>query len=187
MGVLPTMASIQDRQHFDMKTVIYIILFVGAVMLATSKELRSKAMNVVKMVGHGLEQLVIRGDHAEIRSVEASNFDLVINEPGRVVVVVIDSHLKASKAEGQALDDEFEKLPGKVLVAKVGADGNSALLQKLKIRRLPNFRIYRNGKLLGEFHGAGSKDELIKAIQYNLDRGDTTSSRSRGEIKPLGK
>ncbi len=99
-------------------------------MLPASRGLRVAAIGLLKSVASSIERLVIRGDYAEIRMVDGEEFDMVINEPGRVVIVVIQNELTAaSRSETHELDEEIKRLPGKVLVAKVIAERNQALLE----------------------------------------------------------
>ena len=139
-------------------------------MLPASRGLRVAAIGLLKSVASSIERLVIRGDYAEIRMVDGEEFDMVINEPGRVVIVVIQNELTASsRSETHELDEEIKRLPGKVLVAKVIAERNQALLERLNIPNVPNIRVYSRGKMVREFKGKVNKDELLSTVHHYLD------------------
>ena len=169
-----------------MKSILYILLAVGVLVLAVSKELRMTAMNVVQVAASSIKQLTFRGDQAEIRTIKASEFDSVITEPGRIVVVVIGKKLTTeSTKKRHELEDSLRELPSKVLFAKVVAEGNASLLNRLNIAQLPNVRIYIRGKMVGGFKGRVDKNELIKTIQYHLDNPNVKVGRESGYIGPI--
>lgn len=155
-------------------------------MLTVSKELRVTAVNVAQVTASGIKQLVFRGDQAEIRTIEASEFDVVINEPGRIVVVVIENKLTAESSQKRHdLEGALRNLPAKVLVAKVVAEGNSSLLKRLNRPQIPNVRIYIRGEMVGEFKGGVDKNELMQAIQFHLDHPNAAVGRESGYIGPM--
>lgn len=155
-------------------------------MLAASKELRITAISVVQVTARSIKQLAFRGNQAEIRTIKASEFDSVITEPGRIVVVVIENKLTAESAKKRhELEDGLRELPSKVLLAKLVAEGNGSLLKRLNIPQIPNVRIYIRGEMVGEFKGRVDKNELIKAIQYHLDNPNVPVGRESGYIGPM--
>ncbi len=169
-----------------MKSILYIMLIAGSVVLAVSKGLRETTLSIVKVAANGIERMVMRGDHAEVRTIDGDEFELVINEPGRIVVVVIENKLStASKKKSHDLEYTIRQLPAKVLFAKVVAESNGALLKRLNIPQVPNVRIYVRGELAGEFKGRVDQDEILKAIQHYVDHPDASSGQERGYIGPM--
>ena len=85
----------------EMKSILYISMALGALLLPASEGLRNAAVVVIKSVATGIERLIVRGNYAEIRVVEGDQFDEVINAPGRLVLVAVQSEL-SSVARGEA-------------------------------------------------------------------------------------
>ncbi|MCP5535561.1 MAG: hypothetical protein H7A51_04905 [Akkermansiaceae bacterium] len=168
-----------------MKAILYTILVLGALMLPASRGVRIAAISLLKSVAAGIERMVIRGDYAEVRMVDADEFDQVINEPGRIVIVVIQNELTASsRGETHDLDEEIKRLPAKVLVAKVIAERNTSLLEKLNVPAVPNVRIYKDGRMMREFRGKVDKSEFINTVNGYLKHVDSVGSGS-GYIGPM--
>lgn len=168
-----------------MKAILYTLLVMGALLLPASRGIRVAAISLLKSVARSIERIVIRGDYAEVRMVDGDEFDLVINEPDRIVIVVIQSELTASsRSETQELDAAIKHLPAKVLVAKVIAERNAPLLKRLNIPVLPNVRIYKAGKMVREFRQEVDKDELIKTVNHYLNVPNSAKSGS-GYIGPM--
>ncbi|MBT8037903.1 MAG: hypothetical protein KJO21_10195 [Verrucomicrobiae bacterium] len=154
-----------------MKAVIYIVLVMGALLLPASKFVRDSAIVFIKAMATGIERLVIRGDYAEIRLVDGDEFNEVIHEPGRLVIMSVQKEMTASsRSEVLELDQAIKRLPAKVLVAKVIAEQNAPLLAELNIPRdVPTMRIYSRGKMVKEFQGSVDKDKFLRVVQYHLD------------------
>lgn len=170
-----------------MKAILYTLLVAGALLLPASKGLRVAAISLLKSVATGVERMVIRGDYAEVRMVDEDEFDMVINEPGRIVIVVIQDELTASShSETHDLNKEIKRLPAKVLVAKVIAERNASLLKKLNITAVPHVRIYRAGKMEREFRGKVNNEELLKTVTYYLN-GPGSKASGSGSIAPMDK
>jgi thioredoxin-like negative regulator of GroEL len=176
-----------------MKAIFYTCLLLGALLLPASKGLRDGAIVLIKAMATGIEQLVIRGDYAEIRMVDGDEFDMAINEPGRLVIVAIQNEMKTdSRSEARELDEAIKRLPAKVLVAKVIAERNAPLLAHLEIPAVPTMRIYNQGKMVKEFNGTVNNDEFLRVVQHYLDnptdkaRGDAYMGPMRTDWMPDG-
>lgn len=132
--------------------------------------MRDGAVVFIKAMATGIERLVIRGDYAEIRLVDGDEFETVINEPGRLVIVAFQNEMTTrSRSESRDLDEAIRRLPAKVLVAKVMAERNAPLLSYLSIPSVPTMRIYSRGKMVKEFKGKVDTDDLLRVVQYHLD------------------
>ncbi len=171
-----------------MKFLITIILLTGALFLPASKGVRDNAITMITAIASGVERLVMRGDYAEIRLVDGDEFDEVIREPGRVVIVVVQKEISSSsRRKTLDLDHAMKELPGKVLIAKVMAERNTALLTRLKIAQVPAIRVYRNGVLLEKFNTDVDKDRFIEFIEARLADGPekVATSDSAPDIRPM--
>lgn len=160
-------------------------------MLPLSERMRTivyKAATVAMTgVEHGVTQMLTNYGHAEIRMVDGSEFDHVISKSGRLVIV--DFHYEETmvlKNDKSDLDKSISRLSSEVLVAKVLADRNVELIDRLQIQTIPTIRVYRDGELLEEFKGKVDNDQFLKTVQYHLD---TPNSQPyyNGYIGPLKK
>ena len=66
---------------------------------------------------------------------------------------------------GPVVDKLYEEQKGKVKVCKVNVDDNTELAEKYGVMSIPNFVLFKNGKVAGQQIGACSKDALEKFIQ----------------------
>lgn len=168
-----------------MKTFLYLCLLAGAIALPASERMKTAAVQVLSASFSALEAVLFRGDNAEVRMVNGNEFDQVIKESGRLVIV--DFHheetVKLTDAKIE-LDQSINRLPSTVLVAKVLADRNIELLDRLQIHNVPTLRVYRDGVLLEEFKGKIDNDRFIEVVQYHIDN-PTSAPHRAGYIGPL--
>lgn len=153
-----------------MKTIFYTLLVVGAMLLPASKGVRDGVIALVKSVASGLERIAIRGDYAEIRYVDDSEFDMAVAEPGRVIVVVFQNELTASsRSETAKLDEALKRLPAKVLIAKVVVERNQSLLERLHVSEVPTIRVYMAGKMIREYKDKLDENEIVRLVNYHVE------------------
>ncbi len=62
------------------------------------------------------------------------------------------------------LDEIASESEGKVKVCKVNVDENPALAQQYGIMSIPNFILFKNGKIAAQKTGACSKEELSQFV-----------------------
>lgn len=154
-------------------------------MVPVSERMRSAALEMATVVITGVDQILFKDGYAEVRMVDADQFEEVIKERNRIVIV--DFHheeLSVAKSEKSELDASINRLPSKILVAKVLAGRNMELVDRLQIQNLPTLRVYRDGQLLEEFKGKVDKDQFIEAVQYHLDHPNSKPYRG-GYIGPI--
>ena len=168
-----------------MKTLFTTILLLGALLLPASKTFRNAAVQGLTTVASVAERYILRGDYSEIRFVEEDEFEDVIREPGRLVVVVFHKELAASsRSKTQRLDKLMKQLPSKVLIAKITSESSAALMERLNISDVPTIRVYRDGVLLREFSGAISSTEFKAYIDARLEE-KVTPGGMPVEMKPM--
>lgn len=168
-----------------MKVLITILLLLGALFLPASKGFRDAVISGLTTIASGVERLVMRGDYAEIRLVDEDEFDDVIREPGRLVMVVVQKELTASsRGKTLDLDHAMKELPSKVLIAKVVAERNTALMTRLKVTEMPVIFVYRNGTLLRKFKSTVEKEELISYIEARL-KDSPAKQNEKPDISPM--
>ena len=66
------------------------------------------------------------------------------------------------------VDEISKKFRDKLKVGKINIDNNPELAQKYNIRSIPNFILFKNGKIIEQFIGSISKEEFEKKIKRHL-------------------
>ena len=69
---------------------------------------------------------------------------------------------------GPIVEEISEKMKDKIKVGKVNIEDNKELAQKYNIASIPNFVLIRNKKVIDQFVGAISKDELENKINAHI-------------------
>ena len=133
----------------------------------------------------GVEKIVRLSDSAELRTVDAPQFDKTIKERGRLVIVdFYQEDIANTWNEHSGLEHAIKKFPAKVLVAKVDAGRNIELMDRLQVHNIPTYLVYRDGKLLEVFKGKVDQKRFIQVVQYHLDHPHSKPYRD-GYIGPL--
>jgi len=66
------------------------------------------------------------------------------------------------------IEELSEKFRGKIKFGKVNIEDNRVLAEKFEVRSIPNFVLFNNGKVLDNFVGAVSSDELEEKLEGYL-------------------
>ena len=66
------------------------------------------------------------------------------------------------------LDEIAKDMQGKVTVAKLNVDEDSAVAQRFNIRGIPTLILFKDGKEVAQQVGAVSKSQLLKFLQQNV-------------------
>ena len=61
---------------------------------------------------------------------------------------------------GPIVDEVAEKLKGKIKVGKVNVEDNQEIAQKFNVSSIPNFVLFKEGKVVEQFVGGMSEEEL---------------------------
>ena len=69
---------------------------------------------------------------------------------------------------GPIVDDVSEKLKGKIKVGKVNIEDNQDLAQKYNVASIPNFVLLKDGKVIDQFMGSMSEEELENKLKKHL-------------------
>ena len=56
----------------------------------------------------------------------------------------------------------------KIKVGKVNVDQNDELQRRFNIMSIPNLKVFKSGKVVGEISGAAPKQAIVSAIEANL-------------------
>jgi len=66
---------------------------------------------------------------------------------------------------GPVIDDLCDEFSGKVKFGKVNVDDNSELASKFKISSIPNFILFKDGKVVEQIVGSMNQEELGNVIK----------------------
>ena len=69
---------------------------------------------------------------------------------------------------GPIVDEMGDKFKGKVKFGKVNVEDNQEIAQKFNVSSIPNFVLFQNGKVAGQFVGGMSADEFEDRIKQTL-------------------
>jgi|SRR5579872_442631 len=69
---------------------------------------------------------------------------------------------------GPVVSEIAEEYKDKLKVGKVNVDQNDELQRRFNIMSIPNLKVFKNGKVVGEISGAAPKQAILSAIEPNL-------------------
>ena len=96
-----------------------------------------------------------------------SNFEEFTKEG----VVLLDFHADwcmPCVMMGPIVNDVGEKMNGKAKFGKINVEDNADLAQRFGVSSIPKFVVLKNGKVVDEFMGAMSEDELEQKVNSHL-------------------
>lgn len=106
---------------------------------------------------------------SSIIAVSEENFDaIVLNSELPVVVDFWAPWCAPCKQLMPILDDAAETYAGEVVVAKVNADENPAIIGKYHVRGLPTVILFSGGEERERFAGLQTKSRIAAFIDRNL-------------------
>jgi len=98
--------------------------------------------------------------------VNDQNFDQEVLESDKPVLVDFWAPWCAPcRMMSPVLEDLAEKIGGLAKVGKLNVDENSASASKYEIMSIPALKIFKNGKIIKEFVGVQSQENLKKALE----------------------
>lgn len=157
-----------------------------SVMLLQSKSMQNKFFTASKSIFHSVYQAISSDGALEVRKLDENNFDTVTMLKNRVIVVTYWDEFSAdSKSEIRRLEKAMKDLPSKVMLCKVAAGKNQALLKKLDVTKLPSIMIYVEGSMVRSYSGHIDSKHLVSTV--NTYVGDGAYGPGRGSIAPIKK
>ena len=69
---------------------------------------------------------------------------------------------------GPVIDELSEKFKGKIKFGKVNIEDNQSLAQKFNVRSIPNMALFKDGKVVKNFIGARSSEDLEENLKKYL-------------------
>lgn len=103
-------------------------------------------------------------------TIELTNgkFDEFIKE-GTVLIDFFADWCMPCVMMGPIVDDISEKFKGKIKFGKINIEDNQELAQKHNISSIPNFILFKDGKVIDQFVGSMSEDELEEKLNSYLN------------------
>jgi thioredoxin len=101
-----------------------------------------------------------------------NNFDEMVIKQSNNAVVVVDYWAEwciPCLMLGPVLERIAEQHNGKIILAKVNVDKNPKLSQMYNIDSIPAVKIFKRGKIVGEFIGALPEPHVKRHIEKHLD------------------
>jgi len=104
-----------------------------------------------------------------VKHVNSADFDQqVMQASGPVLVDFWAEWCGPCKMIAPILDEIAKDMQGKVTVAKLNVDEDSAVAQRFNIRGIPTLILFKDGKEVAQQVGAVSKSQLLKFLQQNV-------------------
>lgn len=63
------------------------------------------------------------------------------------------------------IDELSEKFSGKIKFGKVNVSDNPEIASKFNVSSIPNFTVFKKGKVIGQFIGATSEEEFEEKLK----------------------
>lgn len=106
---------------------------------------------------------------AQFAEFDEGNFDArVLQRPGLTVVDFWAEWCVPCKQMSRILEQLAGELPAEVVIGKVDADRNRALVDRYGVRGIPALLIFKDGVLVDTRSGVDRKQVLKKAIQAHV-------------------
>lgn len=106
-----------------------------------------------------------------IIDVTAENFEKEVIEKSKEKPVIVDFWAEwctPCLILKPILEKVVKEYEGKVILAKVNVTNNQQLAMKYGVMSIPNVKMFKNGKIVGEFVGAVPEPVLREWIEKNL-------------------
>jgi len=100
-----------------------------------------------------------------------SNFKEKVIEKSKEVPVVVDfwaSWCMSCLMLSPMVEKVVEEYNGKIILTKLNIDENQVLKRKFNVVKIPDIKIFKNGKVIDGFTGSISESEIKKWIDKHL-------------------
>lgn len=105
---------------------------------------------------------------ANVSELTKGEFDEFVKE-GFVLIDFFADWCMPCVMMGPIIDSMSEKFEGKIKFAKINVEDNSELAQKFNVASIPNFKFFKDGKVIDEFVGSVPEDELEEKLRKHLN------------------
>jgi thioredoxin 1 len=103
----------------------------------------------------------------EINELTNGEFDEFIKK-GIVLIDFFADWCMPCMIMGPVVEEMSEKFKGKIKFGKVDVGEDSEIAQKFNVSSIPNFTVFKNGKVLTQFIGSMSEEDFEKKLKKLL-------------------
>lgn len=105
---------------------------------------------------------------AYITELNEENYDGFVSD-GIVLVDVWAAWCGPCKAISPIIDEISSDYNGRIKVGKCDADANREKVMSLGVRNIPTLFLYKNGQIVDQMSGGGTKSKFTEFIDKHLD------------------
>jgi putative thioredoxin len=103
----------------------------------------------------------------------SDNFDRLVLENSKRGLVLVDfwaPWVGPSLRQREILVDLAERFKGSFLLVSVNTDDQKRLAERFSVRSLPSFKLFRQGELVGEYHGVQPEADYPRIIEAYVQK-----------------
>jgi len=106
---------------------------------------------------------------ANVVNLTTETFDNEIKKPGSPILVDFWAEwCGPCRMVAPVLEKLAEEYDGKVRIGKVNVDEQSALASKYGIQSIPTLLLFKEGRVVDQFVGAGGREALAKMVDRHI-------------------
>ena len=98
----------------------------------------------------------------------SSKFDEFIKDKGFVLIDFFAEWCMPCLVMAPVIDELSEKFRKKIKFGKVNVDDSQKLAQKFDIKSIPNFILFKDGKIVKQFFGSMSVEEFQEKLKKEI-------------------
>jgi len=124
---------------------------------------------------------------AEIKEITKDNFDTdVLENQNLQLVYYYALWCKPCLEMEEALNQVADELSEKMTVLRVNTDTENEIVQQQKIRVIPTFQVFKEGKAVDTFRGGFTRFELLAQLRNLILAEESEEGEGEGESDDAG-
>ena len=117
-----------------------------------------------------MKKLISKEKSSNLIIAGESNFDEIIKGSEFVLVDFWQSRCPPCEAMDSIVKSLSEEFSGRVVFAKLNVNSNPTIARRFRVKSVPAFILFQDGKLKTRRTGAMSKKDLARWIEDNITR-----------------